>query len=317
MANGNKPKNKKNAVPQLEPQRPNLTAPSTAPVGFGPKYEGNAQAQQFANLSKLYRQTFNTPIQNTRRQLTNTTRRADENYDGNPLVDHGPVGTIAGWMGGGSERGVSDKETRLSKLIGQLKTRKDNTLPTLRRTTAYAGTEGIDPTVANAALEQYLTQEQALARFMPRNYRAPGKVDLINAIHTMAPQIEQERYNTQAQDEWMQMASIMQQVMLQDAELEYQQTMDKAGLIKDPDKQAQVMSLANTVYGLKQMQADALAAQQNTSQGKNSIASFLAAAQAGNTANTNKLYGGADTTQEVSGTQAYDDDFVQQLLAGQ
>lgn len=289
---------------------------NTAPVEIDPA------AQQLANINRLYRQTFQTPIQNTRRIMGNTpdnpTDPTNASYYKNALrtvVD--PGGGFATLMGGDPR---TERQKNAPDKLQNLMNRQDRSQATLRKVANYAGAQGFSQDDINQAYQTYLKQEAALSQLMPRQYHAPTKQDLLAAVNNYAPQYQAEREAQQQYEQLIPFMAMIRDSMLQTADADYEYMSEKAMQLRDPEKQAQALNNADALYRLKMLQADAIASNPMSNDPR-SIASMLGAFNSGQTKNINNLYGGAsnlpDNTGTTSPSQAIDDTFIQQVLAGQ
>jgi hypothetical protein len=310
MANKNKKQNK-SAVPQLEPQRSfNTTAPAKAPTGFGPAYDKGPND----NITQLYRQALkqqyrnNPAVERFGRQGVNQIMQYandETGFSGNPLLKE------LAWLPGFQQ-------------AARLQRRIQRAPRTVNRLAGFLGTEGYAPEEQTAALQQYLSQDLAAGRYAPNQYRAPNKFDLVNSVHaTGAPgQTPYSPQNNQAMNEQMVMINALRDIMHQRADAEYENNIRKASYIKDPEQQAETLSQIETYYNLQKFQADAMAMQNLQGSPSGSLAQIMGASNAGAAKNIRNLYGEADganatTDSGTGGTQAYEDDFLAQLLANQ
>jgi hypothetical protein len=318
---GNKKKQNKNAVPGLEPQQSNVTTltgggSAGQPKGFGPAFEKTPGD----NIAQLYRQTLRTQLRNNpamekfgRSGIKEImTHKFDKTgFDPNAFdLQHNGNGLL--------------KELANSpnfRQVARLQRRMQNAPRVTNRLAGFLGTEGYTPEESNAALQQYLSQDLAAGRYAPNQYRAPNKFDLVNSVHaTGAPgQTPYSQQTNQATDEQMVMINALRDIMHQRADAEYENNLRKASYIKDPDQQAQTLSQIETYYNLQKFQADAMAAQNLGGSPGGSLAQIMGASNAGAAKNIRNLYGEADgaNAETATGTQAYEDDFLAQLLADQ
>lgn len=271
------------------------------------------EVQQLINLNKLYRQTFQTGIQNTRRKLGNA---QDQAISDSRKHMPGPGGVVARLFGvGGSES--DDRTNQLDTQLNRLMERKQNGMPILRKLSNFAQAQGFEPSDINQTLQQYLSQEAALSRFMPRHYVAPTKQDLLGAVNAGAPKWAEARQQEEINGQLAQYLDFIRTSAQQSADADYDYMLRKASTVKDPDQQAQAIAAAEQLYSLKKFQIDAMA-EDPFGPNDNSVASVLGAYNAGNKKNVNNLYGGTSSgSSNSSGSQAIDDDFIAQILAGQ
>lgn len=276
-----------------------------------------------ANVNNLYKQAINNQMRQTTgginfspRQLQKLQEfnRARQTFGGGGAS----LNQMTGRYGGSPDQldlsGMGGKRNVSVDAILQLGRQRKNAPNKVANLQNYAEAQGYQGDDVTNTLQNYLAQDVAFQKFAPNQYRIPGKMDLLNAVIQSAPDPAAQAQN----DQILQYVEAMRQLSMLDADNQYNAAMDKASTIKDPDKQAMVVGAIDALRNLRALQSSSEAANAfGMGGGENSIASILAAYQAGNNKNINALYGGAGNVPSTSGAQAYDDEFLAQLLAGE
>lgn len=174
---------------------------------------------------------------------------------------------------------------------------------------AYLGSMGIGPHHAKQILRPYLRQDVALGEFAPNKYRAPGKMDMLNAVMAGAEQQKAQRQQGRQADILTQYAELQKAMMQQHAQ-EYQAgEYQKAARIKDPTQQAAALQAIDNYANLMNFTATQDAYSGFSPGG--SIAEILARANQGQSAIQDRLY-----RPSYAGPAATGNDFASQVMGG-